>query len=546
MSVRPIVVLSLFGPRLDAGRGKRRWRKWRPTVSIAQHNDLPVTRLEVLYPAAFADGATFIKGDIEEVSASTKVGLFPIEMDDPWSFEEVYEALFDFVRSYPFDPAREDYLVHITTGTHVAQICLFLLCESRHLPGRLLQTTPPPKEGASPGAYVITDLDLSRYDRIASRFEKERADDVALLKAGIQTRNEMFNRTIERIERVALASSAPILLTGPTGAGKSELARRIFHIKKHRLQVRGELVEVNCATLKGDNAMSALFGHERGAFTGAIQARTGLLRRANGGLLFLDEIGELGLDEQAMLLRALEEKRFLPLGADRESSSDFQLIAGSNRNLKERVAQGQFRHDLLARINMWTFRLPSLVERREDIEPNLEFELENVGLRMRRNVTISKEARQQFLEFALSSVATWDGNFRDFIASISRMATLAPGGRITESVVAEETQLLLDAWKPSTGHDEVAAFLGDDQADKIDRFDRVQLAEVLRVVKTSRSLSAAGRSLFAVSRTKRRSVNDADRLRKYLARFGLDFDGVRDSALASASPVDLARGTWQQ
>ena len=104
--------------------------------------------------------------------------------------------------------------------------------------------------------------------------------------------------------------------------------------------------------------MSALFGHEKGAFTGATTAREGLLRAAHEGMLFLDEIGELGCDEQAMLLRAIEEKKFLPVGADKEASSDFQLIAGTNRELTRAVEEGRFREDLLARINLWTFCLP--------------------------------------------------------------------------------------------------------------------------------------------------------------------------------------------
>jgi transcriptional regulatory protein RtcR len=115
---------------------------------------------------------------------------------------------------------------------------------------------------------------------------------------------------------------------GPTGAGKSRLARSIFEIKKVRHAVKGEFVDVNFATLRGNGAMSTLFGHTKGAFTGALKDRPGL-RTADGGVLFLDEIGELGLDEQAMLVRALEEKAFLPLGSDREA---------------------RFREDLLARI----------------------------------------------------------------------------------------------------------------------------------------------------------------------------------------------------
>jgi transcriptional regulatory protein RtcR len=183
----------------------------------------------------------------------------------------------------------------------------------------------------------------------------------------------------------------PILLMGPTGADKSQLARRIFELKKNRHQVAGSFVEVNCATVRGDAAMSTLFGHVKGAFTGAVKDRRGLLRAANGGLLFLDEVGELGLDEQAMLLRALEEKRFLPLGSDREVSSDFQLIAGTNRDLAAFVREGRCREDLLARMNLWTFRLPGLTERPEDIEPNLDYELEQFARRSSLRATMSKE-----------------------------------------------------------------------------------------------------------------------------------------------------------
>eukprot|EP01034_Spumella_vulgaris_P003647 gene3647-4685_t len=151
---------------------------------------------------------------------------------------------------------------------------------------------------------------------------------------------------------------ADAIRTRPTGAGKSQLARRIYELKKSERKVSGAFIEVNCATLRGDQAMSTLFGHVKGAFTGAATERAGLLKSADKGVLFLDEIGELGLDEQAMCLRAIEEKRFLPVGSDREVSADFQLLAGTNRDLGEDVASGRFREDLYARLNLWTFRLP--------------------------------------------------------------------------------------------------------------------------------------------------------------------------------------------
>src|SRR6185436_8232536 len=227
--------------------------------------------------------------------------------------------------------------------------------------------------------------------------------------AGIETRNAAYNRLIERLEQVAIASRDPVLLHGPTGSGKSQLARRIFELKKARRQVAGELVEVNCATLRGDAAMSTLFGHVRGAYTGAVEARAGMLRKADRGVLFLDEIGELGPDEQAMLLRAIEDRTFFPVGSDREVRSDFQLIAGTNRDLSGRVVEGRFREDLLARINLWTFVLPGLRDRPEDLEPNLDFELHRVGDALQLRLSMSREARTRYLAFAASPEAAWSG-----------------------------------------------------------------------------------------------------------------------------------------
>lgn len=513
--------MGLLGPTLDSGTNQKRWHKWRPTVDLCRHDDFLVDRFELLHDPRHERLAKVIAKDIANVSPETTVRLHPIEMKNPWDFEEVYAGLHDFVRGYAFAPERERYLVHVTTGTHVAQICWFLLTESHHIPGELLQASPPSRQNPSPvGAYSTIDLDLSKYDRIARRFRREREDGVSFLKSGIATQNRAFNALIERIERVALASAAPMLITGPTGAGKSRLARRIYQLESARAKVGGRYVEVNCATLRGDAAMSALFGHRRGAFTGAIEDRPGLLLSANEGVLFLDEIGELGLDEQAMLLRALEERRFLPVGADQEVTSDFRLIAGTNRDLHAAVESGTFREDLLARINLWTFELPGLANRREDIEPNLDYELDRFADDNGQHVTFTREARRRFLAFARSDRATWRRNFRDLNAAVIRMATLAPGARIDARTVEDEIARLERDWR--TGGETEA--LPIDRP--IDRFDRVQLAEVLKVCRASDTLSAAGRVLFAESRKAKANPNDADRLKKYLARYGLTFDEV--------------------
>ncbi|HAB15068.1 MAG TPA: transcriptional regulator, partial [Verrucomicrobiales bacterium] len=484
--MKKTVVLGVLGSVLDSGFHQERWQKWRPTVSLCQHDDLVVSRVELLYQSSFLDTAKCVATDIGRVSPETEVRLHPHDLKNPWDFEEVFAALHEFTSSYAFNPDREDYLVHITTGTHVQQICLFLLTESRHFPARLVQTSPKERKAKSPeGTYSIIDLDLSRYDRIAARFRKEATEARSFLKGGIETRNARFNQLIEQIEHVAVQSRDPMLLMGPTGAGKSQLARRIYELKKSRHQISGSFVEVNCATLRGDSAMSALFGHVKGAFTGALKDRAGLLRTADRGLLFLDEVGELGLDEQAMLLRALEEKRFPPFGGDREVTSDFQLITGTNRDLPERVREGRFREDLLARLNLWTFRLPGLRERAEDIAPNLDYELEQYARKHGTRVTMSKEVRELFLKFAHSPDARWSANFRDLNAAITRMATLASGGRITAAILESEQGRLCAGWSEPELEDDEAELLntvlGSKRLAEIDPFDQAQLAYVIRV-----------------------------------------------------------------
>jgi transcriptional regulatory protein RtcR len=534
------VLIGLLGTKLDGGEDVSRWDFWRPTVSLFQHEDLLWDRLELLAEPVFSRLARRVLEDVRQVSPETEGRLHEVSYGkDPWDLEVVYGALREWARGYVFDRENEEYFIHITTGTHIAQISLFLLNEAGVLPGKLIQTSPP-RDGKSkhvrdmPAAgYSVIDLDLSRYDALSTRFAEERVEVTDFLKSGIATRNAGFNRLIERIEKVALSSKAPMLLTGPTGAGKSHLARRIYDLRKQRGGLRGEFVEVNCATLTGDTAASALFGHVRGSFTGAQRDRAGLLREADGGMLFLDEIGELGLDEQAMLLRALEDKSFLPVGADRPVTSDFQLIAGTNRDLREGVVRGRFREDLLARIHLWTFGLPSLAERREDIEPNLDFELRRHRLPNGREVKFNKEAREAFLDFAEGADSRWLGNFRDLNAAVTRMATLAPRGRIRVEEVEEEIERLRENWRrpgeEGRGGVEVdlERVLAREVVEGLDPFDRVQLEYVVGVCGRARTLSDAGREIFAVSRGRRAVTNDADRLKKYLARFGVTFEGVR-------------------
>lgn len=533
MQQKRIVVIGFIGTQLDAGKGSARWEKWRPSVALTQHDDLVVDRFDLLYTGVrFEPLVRQVTQDIAAVSPETRVVAHDLPVGDAWDFEDVYASLFDFAKDYPFDPDNEEYWIHITTGTHVVQICMFLMTEARYFPGRLVQTSPPRRVAAgNPGTHTLIDLDLSRYDQIAQRYSREQQEGVVFLKSGIATRNARFNTMIDEIERVAIKSKAPMLLMGPTGAGKSLLARRVYELKKSRHQLDGRFVEINCATLHGDGAGSTLFGHIKGAFTGAAADRPGLLRSAHKGLLFLDEIGELGLDEQAMLLKAVEEKRFLPVGADHEVQSDFQLIAGTNRDLSKEVLAGRFREDLYARINLWTYELPGLKERVEDIAPNLDYLLTQYSAEHGQMIRFNKEARERFMQFAISPAAPWSGNFRDLAAAVTRLATLAPAGRITDELVGDEIARLRKLWQhhlaPVADRQiDLADVLGIEAAQQLDLFDAMQLQAVLTLCRQSKNLSDAGRKLYAVSREGKARPNDADRLKKYLARFGLSWDVI--------------------
>lgn len=494
-------------------------------MSIGQHDDLLVDRFELLCQEKYLWLGEQLASDFKQVSPDTEVNIHPAKFPKPWDFGAVYAELLDFAKHYPFDPENEDYLVHISTGTHVIQICLFLLVESR-----IDHTGAAPADKLPRAAGYRGEI----RHQLAERLTLERKEAHHFLKAGIDTRNAAYNRMIEEITRVCERSKDPILLTGPSGVGKTRLARLIYEWKKKNGQVSGAFVELNCATLRGDAAMSALFGHKKGAYTGATENRTGLLAAADGGLLFLDEVGELGADEQAMLLRAIEEKRFYPMGSDTESTSDFQLICGTNRDLNKMIREGKFRQDLLARINLWTFRLMGLKDRPEDIEPNLMVELENASRKLGKLVRMNKEAKEEFLRYAAEPESAWTSNFRDLSGVATRMAVLSDSGRITTDLVESEFRRLRESWKEDAGdgnadRDLVEEVLGDEAVSHLDLFDIPQLALVIRICRRSKTMSEAGRTLFAESFKKRKSSNDSDRLRKYLAGFGLSWKQVTET-----------------
>jgi two-component system, NtrC family, response regulator HydG len=282
--------------------------------------------------------------------------------------------------------------------------------------------------------YLIKPLDFD-----VLRLALERALDHSRLK----TENEDLRRMVpadfeldnvigrsramrELIEMVAMVAptEATVLVTGESGTGK-ELIARALHANSGRR--KGPLVTVNCAALTETLLESELFGHEKGAFTGAERQRDGRFMQANKGTLFLDEIGEIALTVQAKLLRAIQEREVQRVGSDRTVTVDVRIIAATNRDLMAQVEAARFREDLYYRLNVVTLKVPALRERSEDIPPLAQHFLKRFAERNRKPV---KGFTPQAMDLLLKHA--WPGNVRELENAIERGVILAPGEFLSE------------------------------------------------------------------------------------------------------------------
>jgi transcriptional regulator with PAS, ATPase and Fis domain len=232
----------------------------------------------------------------------------------------------------------------------------------------------------------------------------------------------------------AAASNATVLLLGESGSGKEVMAR---HIHQQSPRANEPFIALNCATLSGDLLESELFGHEKGAFTGAHKSKPGSIELAEGGTLFLDEVGELAIGVQAKLLRALQERQFQRVGGTRILDADIRIVAATNRDFRKAVEDGAFREDLYYRLNVVSVRLPPLRERPEDLQSLVEHALARYTADLARApLTISDEA------WHLLRTYPWPGNVRELNNVIERAVVLAPDDRIEVDDLPEELREL--------------------------------------------------------------------------------------------------------
>ncbi len=274
------------------------------------------------------------------------------------------------------------------------------------------------------------------------RAQKEAAERKAPF--GIVGRSPAIRRVIRRVELFGPAL-APVLVTGESGTGKELVARGLHDAGGERS--KGPFVSLNCAALSPDLLESELFGHERGAFTGAVRPHKGRFERAHGGTLFLDEIGELPLQAQAKLLRVLETGRMERVGGEKEISVDVRVVSATNRPLEKAVAEKTFREDLYHRIAVLRIHVPPLRERKEDIPLLVEFFLEELSRKYgRRVLKLTRQAMAVLLSYK------WPGNVRELKNTLERIfvETQTPviGWRALEEWVRERAALAGEAPAP--------------------------------------------------------------------------------------------------
>jgi len=259
--------------------------------------------------------------------------------------------------------------------------------------------------------------------RKRERSEPSFLDSIVGRRGGLRT-------ILEQVEAVA-PTNATILITGETGTGKEVIARAIHELSPRRSR---NLVKVNCAAMPAGLLESELFGHERGAFTGAINSRVGRFALADRGTLLLDEIGDMPLELQPKILRVLQEREFEPVGSTRTTKVDVRIVAATNRDLRQMVQDGKFREDLYYRLNIFPLSLPSLRERKRDIPELVAYFVEQFATSMDKVIeTITQETMSSILRHS------WPGNIRELQNYVARGVILSTDG-VFEPAKLEELE----------------------------------------------------------------------------------------------------------
>ncbi len=359
---------------------------------------------------------------VASLHSSCDVEILDVPLDDPTDYEAIFKGLRDHIQRIQEVHSDARYYIAVASGTPQMHACWLLLAASGEIPALLLHVRPP--QFVTKDRSVVTEIDVAsrEFPVVRSRtytsleVTEDTADiDEVVAQIGIVGDHPGMRKALE-VAAMLAPSNAPILILGETGTGKELLARLV-----HKLSGRhkGKLVAINCAAVPEGLTESLLFGHKKGAFTGATSDQPGTFDSADNGTLFLDEIGDLPLPSQAKLLRVLQDGLIEPVGGSQPHKVDVRFIAATNRDLRRQVRQGKFREDLYYRLNVGEVLLPSLRERRSDV-PRLALHiLDRINASLRRPKRLSPAALVRLQSH------NWPGNVRDLENVLERSALLS-------------------------------------------------------------------------------------------------------------------------
>jgi len=402
-----------------------------PVLSLLQQRTFD--RVYLFYTgSAYLERARTVEEAGIALSKGTKFLLANVEFDSPADYEEVFGKLksaalqiADTIRSVPHTLS-----VLLDPGTPQMQTAWFLLVRSGVLPARLLQGVPARFAG---GAYRVKEVKLDSGVLPEVRMTGTEVPDTqrrwftAATSADVIGVDPAFTDVLSQAARVAQYDIS-VLIRGETGTGKGLIARIIHESSERQNQ---PFVPLNCAAISPALVESELFGHAKGAFTGASAERLGLFRSANGGTIFLDEVGDLPPDIQPKLLRVLEDRTIVPVGEDREITVDVRVLAATNRNLEELIDSGTFRRDLYERLNQFTLALPPLRDRPDDVPLLVRHYVEEWNHRYHEAKSIDEEATSMLLKYP------WPGNVRELSNAIRGMCAASMGTTVGANLLPQ-------------------------------------------------------------------------------------------------------------
>lgn len=360
------------------------------------------------------------KKAISELHPDSQVQVLEINLDDPTNYQEILKGLRTHIQRIIEDFHSANFFVAVASGTPQMHACWLLLTVSGEFPANILNVRPPRFVTAERPLVNIVDLSDPSFPIIRFHNEPVPVDesetDINAVRdqIGIIGDHPSIKRSLEMGAMLA-PSQSPVLVLGETGTGKELIARFIHRLSGRQREI---FVTVNCAAIPEDLVESLLFGHKKGAFTGAVNDQVGKFDAADKGTLFLDEIGELPLAAQAKLLRILQDGMVEPLGYSKPHKVDVRVVGATNRDLRKLVRQKKFREDLYYRLNVGEVKIPPLRERRSDI-PKLTLNiLDRINNQLRYPKRLSTEALSRL------QAHDWPGNVRDLENVIERSVRL--------------------------------------------------------------------------------------------------------------------------